>query len=99
MSGGSFMLTMPRLMARRVTSAACSSAGSQPGAPLQLSFAKTEAGRGRVGPQVATSSAEGLQTVRRSGRSEEHTSELQSRENIVCRLLLEKKKKIIIFHN
>src|SRR5215475_8555949 len=25
-------------------------------------------------------------------RSEEHTSELQSRENVVCRLLLEKKK-------
>src|SRR5690606_41993462 len=29
-------------------------------------------------------------------RSEEHTSELQSRENLVCRLLLEKKKKICI---
>src|SRR5690606_12493461 len=28
----------------------------------------------------------------RPGRSEEHTSELQSRENLVCRLLLEKKK-------
>src|SRR5690606_24291845 len=27
-------------------------------------------------------------------RSEEHTSELQSRENLVCRLLLEKKKRI-----
>src|SRR5690606_40128349 len=27
-----------------------------------------------------------------SARSEEHTSELQSRENLVCRLLLEKKK-------
>src|SRR5436309_12587565 len=27
-------------------------------------------------------------------RSEEHTSELQSRENLVCRLLLEKKKKV-----
>src|SRR3989440_8452437 len=27
------------------------------------------------------------------GRSEEHTSELQSRSDIVCRLLLEKKKK------
>src|SRR5688572_31113231 len=29
----------------------------------------------------------------RSGRSEEHTSELQSQSNLVCRLLLEKKKK------
>ena len=28
-------------------------------------------------------------------RSEEHTSELQSRENLVCRLLLEKKKNLI----
>src|SRR5690606_17204607 len=28
----------------------------------------------------------------RPPRSEEHTSELQSRENLVCRLLLEKKK-------
>src|SRR2546422_7220927 len=30
---------------------------------------------------------------RRRGRSEEHTSELQSRLHLVCRLLLEKKKK------
>src|SRR5690606_40830619 len=30
---------------------------------------------------------------RREARSEEHTSELQSRENLVCRLLLEKKNK------
>src|SRR5690606_39928801 len=28
-----------------------------------------------------------------AARSEEHTSELQSRENLVCRLLLEKKKR------
>src|SRR5256886_5366367 len=31
-----------------------------------------------------------------NGRSEEHTSELQSQSNLVCRLLLEKKKKISI---
>src|SRR3712207_6956398 len=30
---------------------------------------------------------------RQPGRSEEHTSELQSRQYLVCRLLLEKKKK------
>src|SRR2546430_6174556 len=29
---------------------------------------------------------------RKHGRSEEHTSELQSQSNLVCRLLLEKKK-------
>src|SRR5690606_41790214 len=41
-----------------------------------------------------------VHTIRRArggqppgNRSEEHTSELQSRENLVCRLLLEKKKK------
>src|SRR2546422_5640087 len=32
----------------------------------------------------------------RCKRSEEHTSELQSRLHLVCRLLLEKKKKIVI---
>src|SRR2546430_5913160 len=31
-------------------------------------------------------------------RSEEHTSELQSQSNLVCRLLLEKKKKQITMH-
>src|SRR2546422_7130106 len=31
-------------------------------------------------------------------RSEEHTSELQSRLHLVCRLLLEKKKKIICYN-
>src|SRR2546430_6864420 len=31
-------------------------------------------------------------------RSEEHTSELQSQSNLVCRLLLEKKKKLIQRH-
>src|SRR3712207_7945645 len=33
----------------------------------------------------------------RDFRSEEHTSELQSRQYLVCRLLLEKKKKKIIY--
>src|SRR5699024_12150536 len=41
-----------------------------------------------------------LPVLRRSfvnkNRSEEHTSELQSRFDLVCRLLLEKKKKIIV---
>src|SRR5258707_11030052 len=33
------------------------------------------------------------------GRSEEHTSELQSRQYLVCRLLLEKKKKKNIYQS
>src|SRR3712207_7502684 len=32
----------------------------------------------------------------RGVRSEEHTSELQSRQYLVCRLLLEKKKKLVL---
>src|SRR5438270_10643685 len=34
-----------------------------------------------------------IDTMTRRNRSEEHTSELQSQSNLVCRLLLEKKKK------
>src|SRR2546430_8110794 len=34
------------------------------------------------------------EVIGRGDRSEEHTSELQSQSNLVCRLLLEKKKKI-----
>src|SRR5690606_40087638 len=47
--------------------------------------------------QVATREQHGVEREQRQGhrhtllRSEEHTSELQSRENLVCRLLLEKK--------
>src|SRR5690606_41869025 len=39
------------------------------------------------------SMARAAQAIQALQRSEEHTSELQSRENLVCRLLLEKKKK------
>src|SRR3712207_7437979 len=42
------------------------------------------------GTQVDTAH---LMTFLMVGRSEEHTSELQSRQYLVCRLLLEKKKK------
>src|SRR2546430_12691542 len=38
-------------------------------------------------------SCAGLLEQERAMRSEEHTSELQSQSNLVCRLLLEKKKK------
>src|SRR5688572_31353217 len=37
---------------------------------------------------------EGLKSIVLPSRSEEHTSELQSQSNLVCRLLLEKKKTI-----
>src|SRR5690349_23710822 len=42
---------------------------------------------------AASRSSRPRATSTRSARSEEHTSELQSRRDLVCRLLLEKKKK------
>src|SRR5690554_7165272 len=42
---------------------------------------------------TADASSEGEQYLDKLARSEEHTSELQSRPHLVCRLLLEKKKK------
>src|SRR2546427_9552370 len=51
-------------------------------------------------PLAMTAGIETLKLLKKSGvyrqleeRSEEHTSELQSQSNLVCRLLLEKKKK------
>src|SRR5437868_8335999 len=46
----------------------------------------------RPGPSTSPSACRRSRR-RRSTRSEEHTSELQSRFDLVCRLLLEKKKK------
>src|SRR2546430_8477089 len=46
----------------------------------------------RFGRSVTPKSQKGIK------RSEEHTSELQSQSNLVCRLLLEKKKKPAILH-
>src|SRR5438445_13397904 len=42
---------------------------------------------------LAARSAAGSAAISNPHRSEEHTSELQSRQYLVCRLLLEKKKK------
>src|SRR2546422_2686506 len=42
--------------------------------------------------QLYSSGAEAVEAAVRLARSEEHTSELQSRLHLVCRLLLEKKK-------
>src|SRR3712207_7416223 len=61
-----------------------------------------------VGARLAREEGDHQQGVhgqlRRLARSEEHTSELQSRQYLVCRLLLEKKKKphlhsYLVIHN
>src|SRR5438477_9571105 len=59
---------------------------------LPISAASGTARRGfRRSTAATSSSANGA--ARWCARSEEHTSELQSHVNLVCRLLLEKKKK------
>src|SRR2546426_6338553 len=62
-------------------------AGKEPAAEISDSGKREPRGHpradGRAGPAAAS----------RDARSEEHTSELQSPCNLVCRLLLEKKKK------
>src|SRR3712207_7622666 len=53
-------------------------------------------------PCSAPASARERAAIRRprgGPRSEEHTSELQSRQYLVCRLLLEKKKNIILLRH
>src|SRR2546427_8367843 len=60
------------------------------GLPLALEFVR--AGYRVVGFDVKSATVEGLNQGRSHIRSEEHTSELQSQSNLVCRLLLEKKK-------
>src|SRR2546427_3299941 len=48
----------------------------------------------RTAPQVEPMDPSLAQPGERIRRSEEHTSELQSQSNLVCRLLLEKKKTV-----
>src|SRR5206468_12082446 len=64
---------------------------------LPISMAAAMRSRSCSPPRASTSSGVWFPTSarrsgRRSWRSEEHTSELQSRSDLVCRLLLEKKK-------
>src|SRR5690606_41323293 len=63
----------------------CAGRRQRPDLPTPRVFRRPRRGRDRRPPLCPA--------LRAHRRSEEHTSELQSRENLVCRLLLEKKKK------
>src|SRR5690606_39600762 len=63
---------------------------SEPGAHIGPVISKAQ--YERIQGLIDTGIKEGARLVAGGLRSEEHTSELQSRENLVCRLLLEKKK-------
>src|SRR5690606_40809781 len=58
---------------------------------MELGVASALLGCIRISASKAGLAPPGTSTTSVSWRSEEHTSELQSRENLVCRLLLEKK--------
>src|SRR5690606_40061362 len=58
---------------------------------LDAQQVREDAQRAPAGPRVSDRIRGRVEAL---PRSEEHTSELQSRENLVCRLLLEKKKTI-----
>src|SRR2546430_11082167 len=60
------------------------------------SKANTSAASAIAVAKIPSTQAAGAGMSAASARSEEHTSELQSQSNLVCRLLLEKKKKHLI---
>src|SRR5437588_6123603 len=67
----------------------------EPGSPLTLRAKPgvREAGERRPRQRGSGRRDRTAASPRREARSEEHTSELQSHSDLVCRLLLEKKKK------
>src|SRR5258706_8478015 len=63
------------------------------GRPRQRKIAdRGDMGVGVAGLRMPAAIAEGIELLDIAQRSEEHTSELQTLTNLVCRLLLEKKK-------
>src|SRR5690349_22894459 len=62
-------------------------------ATAQASNQKTPKGTPMAKIKIKTNRAAAKRFRKTASRSEEHTSELQSRRELVCRLLLEKKKK------
>src|SRR5256885_12695694 len=70
----------------------CSEDGRQERRILSAVTVLSWAAQGRQPPQLEVIALSALSKLRLGIRSEEHTSELQSPCNLVCRLLLEKKK-------
>src|SRR3712207_8569724 len=79
----------------RAASTPCTGKVSYP--PMMLMNSETKTARpgspiAAKAPSASNPPAHGILAARPPSRSEEHTSELQSRQYLVCRLLLEKKK-------
>src|SRR2546427_7922714 len=67
--------------------------GRQEAVPVHVLLDRLDRLPGMLGVQLVELAAQVQDLARLDLRSEEHTSELQSQSNLVCRLLLEKKKK------
>src|SRR3712207_8704090 len=68
--------------------------GRRPVSRAGVPAARAHGGGRRRGPAVPAGDRQRPAAVHHPPRSEEHTSELQSRQYLVCRLLLEKKNTI-----
>src|SRR3712207_8566815 len=75
---------LPIYSSVRICSARCSPMPPAPTMPIMVEERVLDSKKYSAWPAITGSTC---------GRSEEHTSELQSRQYLVCRLLLEKKKK------
>src|SRR2546427_8138242 len=86
--------TLFRSLSRGASFTVTAAAGALEVASRNVAFLKKTRVSSHAGvPQTSTRACAGTVSMVYD-RSEEHTSELQSQSNLVCRLLLEKKKKI-----
>src|SRR5690554_7544313 len=71
------------------------------GSGVEVSNVSYSGASGAIGTFNATNASIGIDEgiIMTTGRSEEHTSELQSRPHLVCRLLLEKKNSALVLGN
>src|SRR5690606_40044249 len=91
----SVVVTVPTLLPRQAAMAARGGTAPASARPIKSPVTAELLCSTAVRPRPAAAALRSLSSAaashREAARSEEHTSELQSRENLVCRLLLAKK--------
>src|SRR2546422_5258765 len=86
-------IAIPTNVLTRVSPSAPAASATRASTVMSVTFGESFTNNGK---RAAFFEAETTSSVR--FRSEEHTSELQSRLHLVCRLLLEKKKTVRVLH-